>query len=68
VLDRDVICVLCGAALATVADHWPRSRRQLVAAGLDADDPQYGRGLCASCHGTETANNPDQAGGFNQPQ
>ncbi|MFV2094839.1 hypothetical protein ACFHW1_05020 [Micromonospora sp. LOL_014] len=39
----------------TVADHWPRDRRELVAAGLDADDPQYGRGLCARCHNQHTA-------------
>lgn len=42
-------------APATVADHWPRDRRELVRLGLDADDPRYGRGLCASCHGWHTS-------------
>lgn len=65
VLVRDRTCVICLAAPATVADHWPRSRRELVVAGLDPDDPQYGRGLCASCHGKATAANPDQVGGWN---
>ncbi|MEU6709988.1 hypothetical protein ABZ897_00800 [Nonomuraea sp. NPDC046802] len=50
----------------TVADHHPLSRRELVARGLDPDDPQYGRGLCTSCHGKETAANPEQAGGWNR--
>ena len=64
VLKRDPQCVLCGA-VASVADHYPVSRRDLVAQGLDPDDPARGRGLCASCHGRETATNPDQAGGWN---
>ena len=55
VLSRNPICVLCHAAWATVADHWPKDRRQLVAEQLDPNDPQYGRGLCASCHGRHTA-------------
>ena len=63
VLARDIACVLCRAALATVADHWPRSRRELEAAGLDPDDPRYGRGLCETCHNSETARN--QPGGWN---
>ena len=45
VLARDPICVLCGS-IATEADHWPMSRRDLVAAGLDPNDPVRGRGLC----------------------
>lgn len=65
VLARDPWCRICGSAPATVADHHPLSRRELVAAGLDPDDPQHGRGLCASCHGRETAANPDQRGGWN---
>lgn len=47
----------------TVADHHPRSRRELVALSLDADDPQYGRGLCRSCHDQHTA--VAQPGGWN---
>lgn len=66
VLRRDVICVICRNALATRADHWPRSRRELVAAGLDPDDPRYGRGLCASCDSTQTAER--QPGGWNAPK
>jgi 5-methylcytosine-specific restriction protein A len=66
VLERDVVCVLGCGRLATVADHWPLSRRQLVERGLDPDDPGRGRGLCASCHGSETSVN--QPGGWNAQQ
>lgn len=55
VLDRDPICVRCEIRVATVADHYPRSRRQLAALGLDPNDPQHGRGLCKPCHDAETA-------------
>lgn len=55
VLERDPICVLCDLALATVADHYPRSRKELIALNLDPNDPQYGRGLCLPCHSRETA-------------
>lgn len=65
VLDKHPVCVLCRRAVATVADHWPRTRRQLVAAGADPDDPAYGRGLCASCHSRETTANPETRGGWN---
>lgn len=68
VLERDICCTVCRAAglwvLATVADHWPLSRRELVEQGLDADDPDRGRGLCHNCHSKETAVN--QPGGFNE--
>jgi len=57
------VCVLCNEALSTVADHWPLSRRELSARGMDPDDPQYGRGLCDHCHNQETAAN--QPGGWN---
>jgi len=53
VLRRDALCVLCGAP-ATVADHWPRSRRALERAGDDPNDPRFGRGLCVSCHNAHT--------------
>lgn len=65
VLTRDPICVLCNIAIATVADHHPHERRDLVARGLNPDDPQYGRGLCKPCHDTHTAtSNPS---GWNRP-
>jgi 5-methylcytosine-specific restriction protein A len=68
VIERDICCVLCIThgqwTLATVADHWPLSRRELVERGMDADDPDHGRGLCHDCHSKETAIN--QPGGFNQ--
>ncbi|MGY1452661.1 holin [Streptomyces sp. SS8] len=64
VLDRDPVCVECRAAPATVADHWPRSRRELVELGLDPNDPKHGRGLCHPCHGKATAANPQQRGGW----
>lgn len=62
VLARDPVCVLCRSALATVADHWPLSRRELVEQGLDPNDPGRGRGLCKPCHDTATARN--QPGGW----
>jgi 5-methylcytosine-specific restriction protein A len=65
VLSRDPTCVLCGRP-ATVADHYPLSRRELVRRGLDPNNPLYGRGLCASCHSGETTRN--QPGGFNAPR
>jgi 5-methylcytosine-specific restriction enzyme A len=44
----------CGLP-STHADHWPWGRKELVAMGLDANDPAYGRGLCASCDSRQTA-------------
>lgn len=55
VLARHPVCMLCHRARATVADHWPVSRRDLELAGLDPNDPRHGRGLCARCHSRETA-------------
>jgi len=75
VLARDPLCVCtspdCGHgercyAPSTVADHHPRDRRELVRLGLDPDDPDHGRGLCASCHGRHTA--AAQPGGWHQGQ
>lgn len=64
VLARDPACRYPDGCTqpATVADHWPHSRRELVALGLDPNDPRHGRGLCASHHGRETATH--QPGGF----
>lgn len=39
----------------TIADHYPRTKRALIAAGDDPNDPQYGRGLCKHCHDHHTA-------------
>lgn len=73
VLARDPACVCTDAAHnhgqpcgkpSVHADHWPHSRRELVEQGEDPNDPKHGRGLCASCHSKETANNPSQIGGF----
>lgn len=64
VLARDPICVLCEKRLATVADHWPIDRRELVTRGMDANDPKHGRGLCKKCHDSETARL--QPGGWNR--
>lgn len=63
VLAMNPICVLCRTARATVADHYPLSRRELIRRGLDPNDPQHGRGLCKRCHDTETAQH--QPGGWN---
>lgn len=50
----------------TDADHHPVSRRDLVAAGLNPNDPRRGRGLCGTCHDKATAAN--QPGGWNNRQ
>lgn len=62
VLQRDPICVLCRVRWSTVADHFPDSRRDLEAVGLDPNDPARGRGLCTPCHSIETARH--QPGGW----
>lgn len=53
---------LCGRP-SKHADHHPLSRRELVEAGLDPNDPARGRGLCGPCHSSETARH--QPGGWN---
>lgn len=63
VLDRDPLCVLCGK-VATIADHYPRTRRQLVEDGDDPNDPAHGRGLCKACHDRHTA--ATSPGGWNR--
>jgi 5-methylcytosine-specific restriction protein A len=64
VLRRDPLCVCTttshghGAPCLTPslhADHHPRTRRELVALGLDPNDPTHGRGLCERCHNAHTA-------------
>ena len=64
VLRRDPLCVLCGK-IATVADHHPRTRRELVEQGANPNDPAHGRGLCTACHNKATANDPRTRGGWN---
>lgn len=64
VLARDPLCAICRARPSVHADHHPLSRRELVAQGLDPDDPKHGRGLCQQCHARETALH--QPGGFRQ--
>jgi 5-methylcytosine-specific restriction protein A len=55
VLSRDPVCVIPGCTEpATVADHYPLTRRQLVARNMDPDDPGNGRGLCWSHHSSHT--------------
>lgn len=62
VLRRDPICVECQQRQSTVADHYPRSRKELISLNLNPNNPAYGRGLCATCHNQETARN--QPGGW----
>lgn len=62
VLARDPFCVLCGINRATVADHYPHSRKVLVAEGLDPNDPFYGRGLCHDCDRLQTAQRQNEQG------
>lgn len=66
VLARDPLCVVCREAVSTVADHYPTSRRDLEAAGLDPNDPARGRGVCHRCHSRATATTPGQQGGWNR--
>lgn len=62
-LRRFPICALCGG-LSTVADHYPTSRRDLIAMRVpDPDADHRLRPLCASCHGVQTALH--QPGGWN---
>lgn len=65
VLRRDRMCVVCGMARSKVADHWPTSRRELIAQGVSDPDALHRlRGLCPPCHSRETAR--EQPGGWNR--
>jgi 5-methylcytosine-specific restriction enzyme A len=65
VLRRDPVCTCTGQDVhdhgegctrpSQHADHHPVDRRELVARGLNPNDPTRGRGLCARCHSSETA-------------
>ena len=63
VLAADPVCVVCRQQPATVADHYPLSRKQLLSHGMNPNDPAHGRGVCKRCHDTETAKH--QLGGWN---
>lgn len=53
------LCALGCGRPATVADHHPRSRRELVAGGVGNPDAlEHLRPLCISCHNRETARQP----------
>jgi 5-methylcytosine-specific restriction protein A len=49
-LRQHPICVLCGA-LASVPDHWPETRKELVGRGVSDPDADHRlRALCKTCH------------------
>jgi 5-methylcytosine-specific restriction protein A len=59
---RNPWCVLCGGQ-ATVADHWPISRRDLVAKGEASPDSfKHLRPLCKACDAKERPKR--EPGGF----
>lgn len=61
-LRANPICILCGQP-SQVADHYPKSRKQLLSEGItNPDAPEYLRPLCTSCHNKETAKH--QPGGW----
>jgi hypothetical protein len=73
VLARDPICMMgdCLRPSRHADHHWippgethPWGRREIVAAGLNPNDPKYGRGLCGPCHSRATAKH--QPGGWNR--
>lgn len=72
VLARDPLCTCTGdcgthqglcAKPSTVADHYPTERIDLITQGLNPNDPQYGRGICTTCHNRKTART--KPAGFN---
>lgn len=63
VLEASPVCVICALRMSVIADHYPHGRDELIALGLDPNDPQYGRGLCRSCDSRQTAQR--QPGGWN---
>lgn len=51
---------------ATIADHYPRSRKRLLDAGVaDPDNDEFLRPLCAPCHRREGS--PDRVRWINDP-
>jgi 5-methylcytosine-specific restriction protein A len=72
VLARDPRCVCTGqcgqhkgmcAKPSTIADHYPTERVDLIAQGLNPNNPAYGRGICKACHDSKTARS--KPAGFN---
>lgn len=62
-IEHHPYCVLCRAP-ATVPDHWPVSRKDLIASGVPDPDAWHRlRPLCKPCHDKETARL--QPGGWN---
>lgn len=58
-------CRDCGGA-ASVADHSPKTRRDLIAAGVEnPDDWRYLEPRCVPCHGRKTAK---YDGGYGNPR
>ena len=66
VLLRDPVCVCTSncdwhigtsecLSISSVADHAPHERWELIASGLDPNNPAYGQGLCVRCHNRKTA-------------
>lgn len=73
VLRRDPVCT-CTATCpdhgprcprpSTASDHYPRERKDLIAAGVaDPDAPHLMRGMCEPCHNRKTA--ATRQGGWN---
>ena len=61
-LDAHPYCALC-PRLATVPDHYPISRRELIAQGAtDPDADEHLRPLCKPCHDVQTSRR--QPGGW----
>ena len=54
-------CVECHAH-ATVADHHPHTRKELIRMGANPDSPDRGRALCETCHNRATANDQSNWG------
>lgn len=53
ILRRNPICVACGRARSTVADHIV-SHADCIRAGINPDTISNGQGLCAPCHHIKT--------------
>lgn len=53
ILRRDPVCVACGVAASTVADH-VRSHAECLRAGIEPDTLDNGQGMCATCHDLKT--------------
>lgn len=62
------ICDLCGQP-SEVPDHYPQSRKELLAAGItNPDQDCYVRPLCTRCHNSETNRNQGREPRRRQPE